>query len=51
MLVVKEMIKLLVDYLHFKENYKLTAIDLGKQQAFNADPKEIPQTNLTENLN
>ena len=45
------MIKQLVDYLHVKENYKLIAIDLGKQQAFDADPKEMPQTNFTENLN
>ena len=45
------MIKQLVDYLHVKENYKLIAIDLGKQQAFDADPKEMRQTNFTENLN
>ena len=29
----------LLDYPYFKENYKLTAIDLNKQQALDADPK------------
>ena len=29
----------LLDYLYFKENYKLIAIDLSKQQALDADPK------------
>ena len=29
----------LLDYLYFKENYKLIAIDLSKQQALDADLK------------
>ena len=29
----------LLDYLYFKENYKLIVIDLSKQQALDADPK------------
>ena len=33
----------LLGFPYFKENYKLIAIDLNKQQAFNADPKEIQQ--------
>ena len=40
----------LLDYAYFKENYKLIAIDLSKQEAVDADPKAIPQTNFTENL-
>ena len=31
----------LLDYPYFKENYKLTAIDLSKQQALDADPKAM----------
>ena len=30
----------LLDYLHFKEYYKLIAIDLSKQQTIDADPKD-----------
>ena len=40
----------LLDYLYFKEHYKLIAIDLSKQQALNADPKAIQQINFTGNL-
>ena len=31
----------LLDCLYFKENYKLIAIDLSKQQAIDADPEAI----------
>ena len=31
----------LLDYSYFKENYKLIAIDLSKQQALDADPRAI----------
>ena len=31
----------LLDYPYFKENYKLIAIDLSKQQAIDADPEAI----------
>ena len=31
----------LLDYAYFKENYKLIAIDLSKQQAIDADPETI----------
>ena len=41
----------LLNHTYFKENYKLIAIDLSKQQALDADPKAIKQTNFTENLN
>ena len=38
----------LLDYPYFKENYKLIAIDLSKQQALDADPKEIQQSILQD---
>ena len=31
----------LVDYRYFKYSYKMTALDLSKQQAIDADPKAI----------
>ena len=31
----------LLDYAHFKDNYKLTADDLSKKKYLNVDPKEI----------
>ena len=40
----------LLDYNYFKKHYKLIAIDLSKQQAFDADPKPIQQINFTGNL-
>ena len=40
----------LLDYLSFKENYKMIAIDLSKQQSLDADPRAIQQINFTENL-
>ena len=36
----------LLDYSYFKENYKLIAIDLSKQQALDAVPRAIQKTNL-----
>ena len=40
----------LLDYSYFKENYKMIAIDLSKQQALDADPRAIQEINFTENL-
>ena len=40
----------LLDYIYFKNYYKMIAIDLSKQQALDADPKAIQQINFTENL-
>ena len=40
----------LLDYCYFKENYKLIAKDLSKQQALDADPRAIQQINFTANL-
>ena len=31
----------ILDYHYFKENYMMTGIDLGKQQALDADPRAI----------
>ena len=40
----------LLDYPYFKENYKVITIDLSKQQALDADPREIQQISFTANL-
>ena len=40
----------LLDYVYFKNDHKMIAIDLIKQQALGADPKEIQQINFTGNL-
>ena len=40
----------LLDYNYSKNYYKMIAIDLSKQQALDADPKEPTQIIFTENL-
>ena len=40
----------LLDYSYFKENYKMIAIDLSKQQVLDADPRSIQQISFTANL-
>ena len=40
----------LLDCNCFKENYKMIAIDLNKQQELESDPKAIQQINLPGNL-
>ena len=40
----------LLDYLYFKENYKMIAIDLSKQNKLDADPRAIQQINFKANL-
>ena len=40
----------LLDYVYLKENYKIVAIDLSKQQEFDADPNAMQQTNFNLNL-
>ena len=40
----------LLDYPYFKNHYKMTALDLSKQQALDADPGAIQQINFTANL-
>ena len=39
-----------VDYIYFKNYYKMIAVDLSKQQALDADLKAIQQINFTANL-
>ena len=41
----------LLDYIYFKNYYKMIAVDLSKQQVLDADPKAIQQINFTANLN
>ena len=40
----------LLDYLYFKNNYKMIAIGLSEQQDLDADPKATQQINFTRNL-
>ena len=40
----------LLDYSYFADTYKVTAVDLSKQQASDADPRTIQQINFTANL-
>ena len=40
----------LLDYLYFKENYEMIAVDLNKQQALDADLRAVQQINFTANL-
>ena len=39
-----------LDYLYFKEHYKMIAIDIRKQQALDADLEVMQQINFTKNL-
>ena len=41
----------LLDYNYFMDYYEMIAVDLGKQQALDADPKSLQQINFTGNLN
>ena len=40
----------LLDYPYFKENYKMIAIDLTRQNELDADPRAIQKINFTANL-
>ena len=40
----------LLDYPHFKENYKLITTGLSKQQSLDADPKAIQRISFIGNL-
>ena len=40
----------LLEYIHFKNYYKMIAVDLSKQQALDAYLKAIQQINFTANL-
>ena len=40
----------LLDYPYFKENYKMIAVDICRQNELDADPRAIQQINFTANL-
>ena len=40
----------LLDYPYFKENYKMTAIDLSRQNELDTDRRAIQQINFEANL-
>ena len=40
----------LLDYPYFKDSYKMTAVDLSKEQALDADPGANQKINFTANL-
>ena len=40
----------LLDYLYFKDTYKMIAVDLSKQQVLDADLRAIQQINFSANL-
>ena len=40
----------LLDYPYIKDHYKVTATDLSKQEALDADPRAILQINFATNL-
>ena len=40
----------ILDYSYFKENYKMIAIDLSRQQELDADPRAIQRINFTAKL-
>ena len=40
----------LLDYISFKNYYKMSAVELSKRQALDADPKATQQINFTANL-
>ena len=40
----------LLDYLYFRDSYKMISVDLSREQALDADPKAIQQISLTANL-
>ena len=40
----------LLDYPYFTDTFKMIAVDLSKQQALDADPREIQEINFTANL-
>ena len=51
LLQVNEMIiQQVACYHYFKENYKMIAIDLSRQNELDADPRAIQQINFTANL-
>ena len=44
------LVNCLLDYIYFKNYYKMIAADWSKQQALDADPKPIQQINFAASL-
>ena len=40
----------LLDYAYFRDNYKMSAVDLSRQQALYPDPRKIQQINFSASL-
>ena len=40
----------MLDYIYFKNHYKISAVDLRKEQALDADPKAIQLMNFKTDL-
>ena len=40
----------LLDYTYFRDNYKMIAVDLSRQQALDPDPRKFQEINFTANL-
>ena len=40
----------LLDYLYFRDNYNMIAVDLSRLQELDTDPRAIQQINFTANL-
>ena len=40
----------LLDYTYFRDNYKMIAVDLSRQQALDPDPRKVQEINFTANL-
>ena len=40
----------LLDYLYFRDSYRMIEVDLSKEQALDANPRAIQQINFTANL-
>ena len=40
----------LLDYLYFRDSYRMVEVDLSKEQALDANPRAIQQINFTANL-
>ena len=40
----------LLDYPYFRDNYKMIAVDLSRQQSLDPDPRKIQQIHFTANL-
>ena len=49
-MITLEKLGWILHYVYFKNYYNMTAIDLSKQQALDADPKAVQKENFTGKL-